>query len=168
MERLKLLIATSGGLGLAPVAPGTFGTLTGVLIAWGLSFTGAGFPLWTVATVLVLYVIGRPLVTWAERRAGTGDPGWYTLDEVIGYLVCVAWIAPPSMLSLLAAFVLFRAFDIFKPPPIRRVERLHGADGVLLDDVVAGLYGLGCMAVLRLTLLDATYWQRAAESAGEL
>lgn len=166
MERLKLLVASSGGLGLIPVAPGTFGTLTGVLIAYALSFTGSGFPLWTAATVIVLYLIGRPLVEWAERRAGTGDPGWYTLDEVIGYLVCVAWIAPPSLLSLVAAFVLFRAFDILKPPPIRRVERLHGADGVLLDDVVAGLFGLACMAVLRLGLLDATYWERAAEAGG--
>jgi phosphatidylglycerophosphatase A len=168
MDRLRLMLATSGGLGLAPVAPGTFGTLGGVLIAWALSFTGAGFPLWTAAVVVVLYVVGRPLVTWSERRAGHGDPGWYVLDEVIGYLICVAWIAPPTLLSLVCAFLLFRFFDILKPTPIRQIERLHGADGVLLDDVVAGLFGLACMAVLRLLVLDPSYWELAASPVGGL
>ncbi|MEZ5977177.1 MAG: phosphatidylglycerophosphatase A [Planctomycetota bacterium] len=158
MERLKLLASTALGLGLVPVAPGTFGTLAGVAIAWGLSFTGAGFPLWVGVAAVLLYVVGRPLARWAERRAGNGDPGWFVLDEVVGYLVCIAWTTPPSPIALLAAFVLFRAFDIFKPPPVRRLEAVGGGDGVLLDDVMAGVYGLACMAVLRATLLEPSQW----------
>jgi phosphatidylglycerophosphatase A len=158
MERVKLLLATAGGLGLSPVAPGTFGTLAGVLIAWLLGGTGSAYPLCIAGLVVVLYVAARPLARWAERRSPTGDPGWFVLDEVLGYLVCVAWTTPPSLLALLVAFVLFRVFDITKPPPVRRLERVHGADGILLDDLAAGLYGLLCMALLRTQLLEDAHW----------
>ncbi|MEM9803501.1 MAG: phosphatidylglycerophosphatase A, partial [Planctomycetota bacterium] len=80
------------------------------------------------------------------------------VDEVVGYLVTIAWTSGPSPLALFVAFVVFRFFDIVKPPPVRRFERLPGGDGILLDDVVAGLYGLLTMAVLRLTLLEPSAW----------
>lgn len=153
MDRLKLAIVSCGFLGCAPVAPGTFGTLGGVAIAWGLSGTGAFLP-WTLAVAAALYLVGRSLGDWSERRAGGKDPGFFVLDEVIGYLVTVLWIRGPSLMTLAVAFFFFRFFDIAKPAPIRRFERIPGGDGILLDDVVAGLYGLGALAVLRLAFPD--------------
>ena len=94
---------------------------------------------------------------WAEAHAGK-DPGFYVIDEVIGYLITVAWVGGPSPLALVVAFVIFRFFDILKPPPVRWFERIPGGDGILLDDVVAGIYGLGVMAILRLTLLEPAAW----------
>ena len=80
------------------------------------------------------------------------------LDEVIGYLVtCLAWRGP-SLLGLTLAFFVFRFFDIIKPPPARRMERMGGGDGILLDDVVAGLYGLGVMIVCQQFFLEPEHW----------
>lgn len=70
----------------------------------------------------------------------------------------VAWIGGPSTLSLFTAFVVFRFFDILKPPPVKRFERIPGGDGILLDDVIAGLYGALVMAGLRLFVLDPADW----------
>lgn len=148
--------STFFGLGLAPVAPGTFGTLGGVAIAWLLRGTD-DFLLWSLVAALLLYVAGRAVAPWAERAAGK-DPGAYVIDEVIGYLLTVAWVAGPSTLGLFVAFVVFRFFDILKPPPVKRFERIPGGDGILLDDVVAGLYGAATMVVLRLALLDPADW----------
>ncbi len=157
MERLRLGIVSAGFLGLSPVAPGTAGTLGGVGLAWLLART-QHFLFWTLLLCLVLYGLGRGLGAWAERRAGGKDPGFFVLDEVIGYLITCLWSRGPSWLALTLAFFLFRFFDIVKPPPARRLERLAGGDGILLDDVVAGLYGLAVMALLRLFLLEPGSW----------
>jgi phosphatidylglycerophosphatase A len=143
----RLMCVTSGGLGLAPVAPGTFGTLGGVLIAWLLVGTQAYLP-WILVACVAVYLLGRALAPWAERTYGK-DPGLFVLDEVVGYLVTVAWIHPPTPLALGMGFVVFRFFDVLKPPPIRRLERIGGGDGILLDDVMAGVYGFGVMLILR-------------------
>ncbi len=148
MNRLKLAFVSFGFLGCLPKAPGTFGTLGGVLIAWLLAGT-QNYLLWSMLVFAVLYVIGRSLGTWAEQYAGGKDPGFFVVDEVVGYLVTVAWIRGPSLIALVVAFFLFRLFDIFKPPLARRLEGVPGGDGILLDDVVAGLYGLGVMALAR-------------------
>jgi phosphatidylglycerophosphatase A len=81
------------------------------------------------------------------------------LDEVIGYLITLLWIRGPSALTLVVGFALFRFFDVLKPGPVRRMEQIPGADGILLDDVVAGLMGLGVMVVLRLTVGEAGIWE---------
>jgi len=157
LDRLKLAIVSSGFLGLSPIVPGTVGTLGGVAIAWLLAGSENYF-LWTILTCVVLYAIGRPLGGWAEKRAGKKDPGFYVLDEVIGYLVTMLWFGGPTLLALTAGFFVFRFFDIVKPPPARQIERLGGGDGILLDDVVAGLYGLAVMAALRLLTLSPAEW----------
>lgn len=157
MERLKLGIVTCGFLGLSPVAPGTVGTLGGVLLVWLLAGT-EGFLLWSLLSCALLYAVGRSLGEWAERRAGGKDPGFFVLDEVIGYVVTCLWLRGPSLLGLAVAFFLFRFFDVFKPPPVRRLERLGGGDGILLDDVVAGVYGLLAMTVLRSVFLQPERW----------
>lgn len=141
MNRLRLGIISCGFLGCAPFAPGTFGTLGGVVIAWALSGTEL-FAVWTLLVCVLLYAVGRALAPWAEQHAGRKDPQMFVLDEVIGYLITVLWTAGPSPLSLVVAFLVFRFFDVLKPWPVRRFERLPGGDGILLDDVVAGLIGL--------------------------
>ena len=154
MNKLRLFIVTCGVLGCSPFAPGTVGTLGGVAIAWALMGTGTWFPVWALLISAVLYAVGRPLGDWAEQYAGKKDPGIYVLDEVIGYLVTILWIDAPSLMTLVVAFFVFRFFDVLKPPLARRAESLPGGDGILLDDVVAGLHGLVLMIVARLVLPD--------------
>ncbi len=155
-------VCTFGGLGLSPFAPGTVGTLGGVLIAWALAGS-ADFLVWILGTALALYVLGRLVAPWAEARSGK-DPQFYVIDEVIGYLVTVAWVGGPSPLGLFTAFVVFRFFDILKPPPVRWFERIPGGDGILLDDVVAGAYGWLVMAALRTFVLEPSQWVAAGNS----
>ena len=157
MNTLRLAFVTFGFLGLAPVAPGTVGTLGGVLLAWLFART-ENFLLWTLVACALLYAIGRSLGDWAEKRAGGKDPQFFVVDEVIGYLVCILWWDGPSLPALLLAFFVFRFFDIVKPPPAKRLEALGGGDGILLDDVMAGLYGLFVMALARLFLLEPSTW----------
>lgn len=157
MNGLRLFFVTGGFLGLSPVAPGTVGTLGGVAIAWALRSTD-DFLLWILLTAGALYVVGRALAPWAESRAGGKDPGFYVIDEVIGYLVTVAWVRGPSLLALAVAFVVFRFFDILKPPPLKRLEALGGGDGILLDDVGAGVYGLAVLTLARFLLPEAGSW----------
>lgn len=157
MNALKLAGVSFFFLGCSPVAPGTVGTLGGVLIAWLLA-PSEYFLLWALLACAVLYLLGRSLAPFAEARAGK-DPGIFVLDEVIGYLITVAWTTGPSYLALAVGFGVFRLFDVWKPGPARRMERIPGGDGILLDDVVAGLFGLAVMAVLRLLVGDAAIWQ---------
>lgn len=163
MRTVKLGIATAGFLGLAPVMPGTFGTLAGVLIAWALR-SSPHYLFWLGGIGMGLYVLGYSLAGWAERDAGREDPGWFVIDEVVGYLVAVAWCGPglsgggPSALTLLLAFLLFRFFDIAKPLFVRRAEHLPGGHGIMADDVAAGVLALAVLAVLRLTVGDPSLW----------
>ncbi len=157
MDRLRLAIVSFGFLGLSPVAPGTVGTLGGVLLAYLFALT-YHFLFLTVVACLVLYFGTRVLGEWAEKHAGGKDPGFFVVDEVIGYLVTVLWIQGPSVLALTLAFFVFRFFDIVKPPPARRMEALGGGDGILLDDVVAGIYGLLVMILARTLFLEPEHW----------
>jgi len=156
MKWIKLGIVSCGFLGCAPVAPGTFGTLGGVAIAWLLAGTRL-YPLWVLAACALTYVVGRSLGAWAERYSGRKDPGIFVLDEVVGYLITVLWIDGPSLLSLVVAFFVFRFFDIFKPALARRLEQVPGGDGILLDDVVAGVYGLVLVMLPARLLLDVPW-----------
>lgn len=156
MKLLKLFLVSAGFLGCSPVAPGTFGTLAGVLIAWALSGR-PDYLLWTLVAVVVCYAVGRALGPWAEAYAGKKDPGIFVLDEVVGYLITVAWLAGPSPLALAVAFFVFRFFDVFKPRLARRAERIPGGDGILLDDVVAGVYGLVLVMLPARLLIDVPW-----------
>jgi phosphatidylglycerophosphatase A len=134
---LARILWTCFGLGMVPFAPGTFGTLGGV--ALGFLLPG---PLWLLGAVAVLMAVGVPLARLAERVAGRADPGSFVLDEVAGYLVALLWLPAghDRGLILLLAFLAFRLFDIAKPPPVRRLERLPGGWGVMVDDLAAGAY----------------------------
>jgi len=157
MDTLKLGFVSCGFLGLSPFAPGTAGTLGGVALAWLFART-EHYLFWSLFACLVLYAAGRALGAWSERFAGGKDPGFFVVDEVIGYLITCLWTRGPSVLALTVAFFLFRFLDVVKPPPARAMERLGGGDGILLDDVVSGLYGLGVMVALRLLVLEPDKW----------
>ena len=156
MNAIKLGIVSCLYLGCVPVASGTFGTLGGVAIAWLLR-DDPRFLWLTLAIAAVLYVIGRSLGSWAEAYAKGKDPGFFVLDEVIGYLITVAWIRGPSTIALVTAFFVFRFFDVFKPKLARKMEDLGGGDGILLDDVVSGVYGLVLVMLPARLLIDVAW-----------
>lgn len=157
MNRLKLGVISFGYLGCAPVAPGTVGTLGGVLLAWLLAPTEL-YLLWVLLACAATYLVGRMLAPWAERESGK-DPQVFVLDEVLGYLITVAWVRGPSLVTLVVGFALFRFFDVLKPGPVRRMERFPGGDGILLDDLVAGLLGLVVLTAARLLVGDPSMWE---------
>ncbi len=131
-------LAFGFGAGLAPVAPGTFGTVVGLPLAWWVS----GAPLWpAVAVITALSLFGIWLCGESARRLGVHDHSGIVWDEICG-LAVVALVCPQDPLWLAAAFGLFRLFDIAKPWPIRYVDHsLHGGLGIMLDDILAGAFG---------------------------
>lgn len=139
MDRLYMFIATGAYSGYLPKAPGTWGSAVGVLIWLAL----ARLPLATYgASVGVLFVIGVISAGAAEKIVDRGDPGLVVIDEIVGQLIALT-LVPFHPLAALAGFVLFRFFDILKPFPINWIDdHLHGGLGIMLDDVIAGLYAL--------------------------
>jgi phosphatidylglycerophosphatase A len=156
LKLVKLFLVSAGFLGCSPFAPGTFGTLGGVAIAWALSGS-RHYLLWLGVAAVACYVVGRALGPWAESYAGKKDPGIFVLDEVLGYLITVAWTTAPSPLALAVAFFVFRFFDVFKPRLARKAEHLPGGDGILLDDVVAGVYGFVLVMLPARLLVDVPW-----------
>jgi phosphatidylglycerophosphatase A len=138
--RFALAIATWFGCGYAPFAPGTWGSLGALVPAFLLVRAG-----WQPWYFLVLALVALPVAIWAagaaERYSGKEDPSLVVVDEVLGQWVTLAGAATLNWKSWLAAFLLFRAFDILKPPPVRQLENLHGGTGIVADDVMAGVYG---------------------------
>jgi phosphatidylglycerophosphatase A len=136
-------IATAGGAGYSPLAPGTCGTLVAVPLAW----VCRGFDTWAFLGVVVLVtLIGIAAAHRADQVWGTHDSGRIVIDEVAGYLLTVAFVDRGDPWTLGVGFVVFRALDILKPPPMRWLdERVPGGAGVVLDDVAAGALGAGAM-----------------------
>ncbi len=132
-------MASFCGSGLAPVAPGTAGSLAALLPGLALLWVS---PLALLAGVVVVTGVGL----WAVHEARAGDdPGWVVIDEVAGQWIALLALPYPSVAGALAAFAAFRLFDIAKPGPVSWAERLPGALGVMADDVVAG--GLAALLV---------------------
>jgi phosphatidylglycerophosphatase A len=138
MRQLGLLIATAGGSGYFPIAPGTVGSAVGLLMCLTMRLAGGGRLEWLA--VLVLFAVGSWAALMAERHFGRDDPGPVVIDEVMGQLVTTLFL-PLSLMGLLVSFVVFRAFDIAKPWPARRLEDVPHGIGVMADDAMAGLYG---------------------------
>ena len=136
------LLALGFGSGLSPVMPGTMGTLAAI----PLYLLVQGVPLWAYLGLLVLgFVAGIKICEAATRAIGRHDHGAIVWDEIIGFGITM--IAAPAGWGWIAAgFVLFRFFDIVKPWPIRWFDRrVHGGVGIMLDDVIAGLFALACL-----------------------
>jgi phosphatidylglycerophosphatase A len=132
-------------VGYFPVAPGTAGSLVGVGIVLGLGLLPVA-PAWHSTAVAVaailLMVVGAGAAGRAETFFGRVDPGQVVIDEVVGQMIAlVAWPVA-GWKTYMAGFILFRFFDIVKPFPARRCERIAGGWGIMLDDVVAGAYSL--------------------------
>jgi len=139
--RTANVIATWFGCGLSPVAPGTVGSLGAVAIAIVLhhyiGFRGPHFA--------ILAVILFPAAVWsadvAAKAAKRKDPGFVVVDEVVGQWLALAGASVLSWRSFVGAFLLFRVFDIWKPPPVRQLEALPGGLGINAEDAMAGAYG---------------------------
>jgi phosphatidylglycerophosphatase A len=158
--RFALAVATSLGLGYLPKAPGTFGSLMGVLLAWGAlawsRVATAGTSLqatdwWSKFAVVecVLVVAVSAIGVWAAGRVATylrsTDPQIVVVDEVAGQLISYLGLATPRTIALnwkylLLGLILFRVFDIWKPFPARQAESLPGGLGIMADDWIAGAY----------------------------
>lgn len=137
MTRLAVFVATVAYCGYFPVAPGTIGSIAGLavyaLVWWSKSpFVEAG-------AIVAVFAAGVWAGTVAERYFGGIDPGPVVIDEVLGMLITLAFV-PVSWSGALAGFVLFRIFDVIKPYPAGRFERLPGGLGVMADDAMAAVY----------------------------
>jgi len=144
------IVVTWFGAGWLPGAPGTWGSLAALPFAWIiLSYADPG--LLAFASV-ALFALGVWASDVALRETQTTDPGWIVIDEVVGqWLTLLA--APFSVAGFIAGFVLFRLFDIWKPFPIRVVERrLEGGFGVMADDVLAAIYAAAVLILGRMSL----------------
>ena len=141
MNQFARLLATWFGAGYAPKGPGTAGSLAALLIAWLLAqYVGFG----PISFGILGLVTLAPAI-WASdvtaRVSGLKDPQIVVIDEVVGQWITLAGAMRLNWISWLVAFLLFRAFDIWKPPPVRQLERVKGGAGIVLDDAMAGIYG---------------------------
>lgn len=144
------ILAFGFGTGLSPVAPGTVGSLVGVLFAW-LS-RDAGLPAQLVIAGIII-VAGFWICGESARRIGVHDHGGIVWDEIVGFWITMIAV-PPTWQWILLGFVLFRVFDILKPWPVRIADRrIPGGLGIMFDDLLAGLYALAGVQ-LALRLLD--------------
>ena len=143
------LVATFFGVGRLKPGPGTWGALATVIIWASVTL---GIPVanraWsTIIAVAVVTLIGIPAATLVVRASGLTDPQFVVIDEVAGQLIALIAV-PLAWKTFLAGFILFRIFDIWKPFPIRRLERLPEGTGIVVDDLGAGLYALAIMHLL--------------------
>ena len=144
IKRLGLTVATVGGVGYAPLAPGTCGSAVGLLVWWLLPASVIVQGL----AIAVIFVVGSWGGNIAERHFGRTDPGQVVIDEVMGMLITL-FLNPVGWIGALVGFLLFRVFDVIKPYPANRLEQLHGGVGVMADDGMAAIYA---NLVLRLGL----------------
>jgi phosphatidylglycerophosphatase A len=150
--RIAVLLSTVLYVGYVPFAPGTFGSAAGLVVYAAVAW--AGSPVVEALAIALVFAGGAWAGTIAERYFGAVDPGPIVIDEVLGMLITLAFI-PVGWSGALAGFVLFRIFDVIKPYPAGRLERLHGGLGVMADDAMAAVYA---NIVLRVTRWAAPGW----------
>ena len=147
--RWAWLVGTFFGIGHLPAGPGTWASVTTVLLWWFFStvVSSGHLVIFAVMITCAVIAIGIPASTVVARESGLKDPGFVVIDEVAGQLIPLI-IAPLRWKYLVVSLILFRCFDILKPPPLRLLERLPEGVGIVLDDVGAGVYALLILAVL--------------------
>ncbi len=148
-DRIVELVGRGFGTGWSPKAPGTVGTLVGVALYWFLA--DLSLTAYLLATLLLagigIWICGR-----TSRLIGVDDHPGIVFDEIVGYLVTMI-AAPKGWQWVVLGFVLFRIFDIAKPWPVRLADRrVHGGFGIMLDDVLAGIYALACLHATHLVV----------------
>jgi phosphatidylglycerophosphatase A len=152
VTRLAVLLATVAYCGYFPIAPGTAGSAAGLVVY--LLVWWAQSPLLEAGLIVAVFAAGIWSATHAERFFGGIDPGPVVIDEVLGMLVTLAFI-PVGWSGAVAGFVIFRVFDVIKPFPANRLEKLHGGFGIMADDAMAGVYA---NLVLRLVIWLLPAW----------
>jgi phosphatidylglycerophosphatase A len=155
MNQLALAIATFGYVGFFPIAPGTAGSLAALALFAFVRWVGV--PAFELSAIVVVLIAGIWASNVAERTLDQKDPGPIVIDEVLGMLMTLA-LLPVSLTGVAVGFVLFRIFDVVKPYPAGRMERLEGGAGVMLDDAVAGVYA---HLALRALVLMVPSWLTA-------
>jgi phosphatidylglycerophosphatase A len=142
-------VGTFGGIGRLKPGPGTWGSVTTVilwaLISWRIPVSARAWA--TVVAAAFITLIGISAATRIIRDSGVKDPQFIVIDEVAGQLTAMIAV-PLAWKTFLASLILFRVFDILKPPPIRQLERLPEGLGVVIDDLGAGIYALVIMHLL--------------------
>lgn len=149
-DKVILLIAEGLGLGRIRSAPGTWGSLWGLPLGWSLGWFDTT---WWVRLVVaaVMFAIGVPLCKRAAGLRNTKDPGSVVWDEIAAFPLVYAFVPLDGSRQwgvLIAGFILFRIFDIWKPPPVRQCDRLTGGFGIMIDDTVAACYAAGILYLL--------------------
>lgn len=146
-DRLTVLVAEGCGLGRLPVAPGTFGSLAGLPLGWLLWHWQVPVP-FRLTVWLVMFLIGIPLCQRAAFLRGKKDPGSVVWDEITAFPLIFSMIHD-SWMMLVGGFLLFRVFDVAKPWPVKRFERLPGGLGIMADDQIAALYAGAVLVLLQ-------------------
>ena len=147
MKHLALIVATFFGFGRIRIAPGTWTSLAVTLIVFLIPLPARPTLFLALATAVV-FLIGIPSAAVCEKHFQKKDPRQCVIDEVAGQLVSF-WFLPHTVVFFGAAFLLFRFFDIFKPFPIKASEEIPHGVGIMLDDVLAGLYAMGVLQAVR-------------------
>lgn len=148
--RWAWIVGTFFGAGFLKPGPGTYGSIS-AMILWFVVAKHVPFhwlPLITLAMAACATAIGIPAATRVARESGRKDPQIVVIDEVAGQWLTLIFCLP-SMPFALLGLVCFRVFDILKPPPVRRLERLPEGTGIVVDDLAAGVYGLILQVVLQ-------------------
>lgn len=144
-------IGTFFGAGLLKPGPGTYGSAA-ALVLWitaAQTLHPTHLALYTAIAAIIATLIGIPAATIIARESGRKDPGHVVIDEVAGQLIALI-LCPPDWAHAILALLLFRLFDILKPPPIRQLERLPAGTGIMLDDVAAGFFALAVIQIIHL------------------
>jgi phosphatidylglycerophosphatase A len=142
--RLDYFLAFGLGSGLAPIAPGTAGSALGLLLFIPALYAPLAMQL---GLIFISFVLGVWVSDRVAKHMEVKDPGGIVWDEFVGMWITLLWL--PSLFWLLPAFLLFRLFNIWKPWPVRIAdEKLAGGFGIMLDDVLAGLYALAAVQIL--------------------
>jgi phosphatidylglycerophosphatase A len=151
IDRLSIILGTGLGIGFAPFAPGTFGSLLGPPLVWGVR--QAALPMGVVLGIAVVFIaIGIPICTAASAALGKHDPGQVVYDEIaafwIVFLPHIVLGRPIGWLAVIGGFAFFRVFDIAKPWPVSRLEKLPDGLGIMADDLAAGVFAAACLFAL--------------------
>jgi len=134
------LIATWFGCGYSRIGPGTAGSLAALVMAWPLVHYAGWQPLWFLLPVAALTGPGIWAAGVTACESQQKDPQFVVVDEVLGQWLALAGARSLNLKSWIAAFLLFRLFDIWKPMPVRQLEALPGGTGIVADDLMAGIY----------------------------
>jgi phosphatidylglycerophosphatase A len=148
MRSVHYTIATGFGLGYSPIAPGTAGSILALLVAY---FLMQDNPVYLIVATIICFGIGIVSATFVEKDRGIEDPSLVVVDEIVGMWISLLFI-PIVWWMYLIAFLLFRLFDVVKPFPVDSAQKLSRGWGIMMDDVLAGVYALIVMHIIILII----------------